>query len=42
MNEFSPAEQKFQELSGIKKTQTLMPYITVDNFPKLGLFTSLN
>jgi len=41
MKEFSPVEQKFQELSGIKKMQTRMPYITVDNFPKLGLFTAL-
>jgi len=41
MKEFSPVEQKFQKLSGIKKMQTKMPYITVDNFPKLGLFTAL-
>jgi glucosamine-6-phosphate deaminase len=39
--EFSPVEKRFIKLSGLKKIQTKMPYITVDNFPKLGLFTAL-
>jgi len=38
---FSPVEQKFHKLSGVEEMQTRMPYITVDNFPKLGLFTAL-
>lgn len=38
---FSQVEQKFLHLSGLNKMQTKMPYITVDNFPKLGLFTAL-
>ena len=41
IKEFSPVEQKFYQLSGLHKMQTKMPYITVDNFPKLGLFTAL-
>ena len=41
MKEFSPVEKKFFKLSGIGNTNTKMPYITVDNFPKLGLFTAL-
>ena len=38
---FSSVEKKFFELSGMKKMTTRMPYITVENFPKLGLFTAL-
>jgi glucosamine-6-phosphate deaminase len=37
----SPVEKAFQEISGINTTGTRMPYILVDNFPQLGLFTSL-
>jgi len=38
---FTPVEKKFYELSKVKKTTTNIPYITVENFPQLGLFTSL-
>jgi len=38
---FSSVEKKFFDLSGMKKMTTRMPYITVENFPKLGLFTAL-
>jgi len=41
MKEFSPVEKKFYELSGVGEMQTKMPYISVDNFPKMGLFTAL-
>ncbi len=37
----SKVEQKFFELSNVSKITTQIPYITVDNFPKLGLLTSL-
>lgn len=37
----SKVEQRFYELSGNKKITTNIPYITVDNFPKLGFFTAL-
>jgi len=37
----SKVEQKFFELSNVSKITTQIPYITVDNFPKLGLITSL-
>ncbi|MDD4149525.1 MAG: hypothetical protein PHE33_05805, partial [Bacteroidales bacterium] len=37
----SKVEQIFFELSDIGKVTTKTPYITVDNFPKLGLLTSL-
>ncbi|MEI7595656.1 MAG: glucosamine-6-phosphate isomerase [Bacteroidota bacterium] len=37
----SKVEQVFYELSGIQNETTKVPYITVDNFPKLGLLTSL-
>ncbi|MFA9388858.1 MAG: glucosamine-6-phosphate isomerase [Prolixibacteraceae bacterium] len=38
---FSNVEKCFLHNSGIKETSTKVPYITVDNFPKLGLFTAL-
>lgn len=34
-------EQSFQKESGITSWSTKVPYIIVENFPKLGLFTSL-
>ena len=37
----SKVEQAFLEISGINNYSTNIPYILVDNFPKLGLFTSL-
>jgi glucosamine-6-phosphate deaminase len=37
----SSVEKKFFELNGIKSISTKMPYITVDNFPKLGFLTAL-
>ena len=37
----SSVEKKFHELSGAKGITTKIPYITVDNFPRLGLFTAL-
>lgn len=43
MNEqvFSPVEQAFVTESGIRQVSTKTPYIIVENFPKLGLITSL-
>ncbi len=42
MNTFaSKVEQRFFELSGQKQLTSNIPYITVDNFPKLGFFTAL-
>ena len=38
---FSNVEKVFFERSGVKSMQTRMPYITVENFPQLGLFTAL-
>ena len=38
---FSNVEKCFLKKSGIKETLTKVPYIPVDNFPKLGLFTAL-
>ncbi|WP_372775994.1 glucosamine-6-phosphate isomerase [Mangrovibacterium sp.] len=38
---FSEVEKCFLQKSGIKETTTKVPYIPVDNFPKLGLFTAL-
>ena len=38
---FSNVEKAFYEKSGMTAMQTRMPYITVDNFPRLGLFTAL-
>ena len=37
----SNVENAFQNASGIKSYTTNIPYICVDNFPKLGLFTAL-
>ena len=37
----SKVEQAFYELSGVNEITTKMPYVEVDNFPKLGLMTSL-
>ncbi len=37
----SEVENSFLKKSGIGKTTTKLPYIPVDNFPKLGLFTAL-
>lgn len=38
---FTNIEKKFFELSGIANISTKTPYIVVENFPKLGFFTSL-
>jgi glucosamine-6-phosphate deaminase len=38
---FSAVEKVFLLQSDIEKMDTRMPYIAVDNFPQLGLFTSL-
>jgi glucosamine-6-phosphate deaminase len=37
----SKVEQAFHDLSGVQEITTRIPYVTVDNFPKLGLLTSL-
>ena len=37
----SKVEQRFYELSGQESMTTRIPYIIVDNFPKLGFFTAL-
>lgn len=37
----SPVEQAFFKQAGMDTISTRMPYITVDNFPQLGLFTAL-
>lgn len=37
----SKVEQRFYELSGAQEMTAKIPYITVDNFPKLGFFTAL-
>lgn len=41
MKFISSVEQKFYELSGERNITTRIPYITVDNFPRLGLFTAM-
>lgn len=38
---FSNVEQAFWAESGVKRISTKLPYVVVDNFPKLGLITSL-
>lgn len=38
---FSKVENRFLMQSGIEQMTTKMPYITVENFPKLGMLTSL-
>jgi glucosamine-6-phosphate deaminase len=37
----SKVEQAFYELSGVQEITSKIPYVEVDNFPKLGLMTSL-
>jgi glucosamine-6-phosphate deaminase len=37
----SKVEQAFLKLSGLREMTTKIPYITVGDFPKLGLFTAL-
>jgi len=37
----SKVEQAFYELSGVEEITTKIPYVEVDNFPKLGLMASL-
>ncbi len=39
--EYTAVEQAFIQRSGIEKTSTRIPYIVVENFPQLGLFTAL-
>jgi glucosamine-6-phosphate deaminase len=39
--QFSKVEQAFQAMSNAPKMSTQIPYILVDNFPNLGLFTAL-
>ena len=39
--DLSPVELSFYNNSRIQSISTKIPYITVDNFPKLGLFTAL-
>ncbi|MFZ5939635.1 MAG: glucosamine-6-phosphate isomerase [Bacteroidota bacterium] len=41
MNLTSKVENRILELSGQKGSTTKIPYITVDNFPKLGFLTAL-
>ncbi len=41
MNFNSKVETRFYEISGKPEITTEIPYITVDNFPRLGQFTSL-
>jgi glucosamine-6-phosphate deaminase len=41
ISNFSNVEKVFYENAEWKTMQTRMPYITVDNFPRLGLFTAL-
>jgi len=41
ISNFSNVEKVFHDDSPWKTMQTRMPYITVDNFPQLGLFTAL-
>jgi len=38
---FTSVENAFYQLSGVKAQTTAIPYIMVDNFPKLGLLTAL-
>ena len=39
--QYSKVENVFLQQSGIEQMNTRMPYITVENFPKLGMFASL-
>ena len=36
----SEVEKAFLAESGVDQITTLIPYLTVDNFPKLGLLTA--
>ncbi|WP_026955630.1 PIG-L family deacetylase [Algoriphagus vanfongensis] len=36
----SDVEKSFFQESGVEKISTMIPYLTVDNFPKLGLLTA--
>ena len=40
-NQFSKVENIFLQQAGIDRQTTKMPYITVENFPRLGMLTSL-
>ncbi len=40
-NQFSQVEKIFLQQAGIDSMTTKMPYITVENFPKLGMLASL-
>lgn len=40
-NQFSNVEKIFLHQAGIEQMTTKMPYITVENFPKLGMLASL-
>jgi glucosamine-6-phosphate deaminase len=40
-NQFSQVEKIFLQQAGIDQMTTKMPYITVENFPKLGMLASL-
>ncbi|MDP3912915.1 MAG: glucosamine-6-phosphate isomerase [Bacteroidota bacterium] len=40
-NQFSQVEKIFLKQAGIDQITTKMPYITVENFPKLGMLASL-
>jgi glucosamine-6-phosphate deaminase len=40
-NQYSHVEKIFLQQAGIDYVTTKMPYITVENFPKLGMLTSL-
>lgn len=41
LKNFSNVEKKFLEIAGQKTMNSNIPYVTVDNFPKLGFFTAL-
>jgi glucosamine-6-phosphate deaminase len=38
---FTPVEEHFLEKSGLEETHTRMPYVTVENFPELGMLAAL-
>lgn len=38
---FTEVEKSYFQKSGVKETNTNISYITVDNFPQLGMFTAL-
>lgn len=41
IEQLTSVERAFFEQSGLEKISAKMPYITVDNFPQLGLFTAI-